>query len=139
MANHRIDARPPRSAETSPPRRLATDQMTAYLEDAAHFAGGHARAVVAPRTEAQLAAVLRDSDTVLPVGAQSSLTGGATPMGEVVVSLAGLTAIDDYPPGAASITAQPGVTLTQLREQLSRYDCVYPPVPLPAGLLHTDV
>lgn len=129
MANHRIDTRPPRSAEASPPPRLATDQMAAYLEDAAHFAGGHARAVVVPRTEAQLAAVLRDSDTVLPVGAQSSLTGGATPMGEVVVSLAGLTTIDDYIPGAASITAQPGVTLTQLREQLSRYDCVYPPVP----------
>ena len=45
--------------------------------------------------------------TVLPIGAQSSLTGGATPMGEVVLSTEKLTRVLDA--GPSRITVEAGV------------------------------
>ena len=39
-----------------------------------------------PRTTADVVDAVRAAATVLPIGAQSSLTGGATPMGEVILS-----------------------------------------------------
>ena len=60
--------------------------LASFLEDAAHFPGGHAAAIAHPSDEAEVSEVLRSSATVLPIGAQSSLTGGATPMGEVVLT-----------------------------------------------------
>ena len=105
----------------------ATDRVAEFLEDAAHYPGGHATGVVFPRDEAQLARALREAVAVLPVGAQSSLTGGATPRGEVVLSLSQLTAITDL--GLTHVTAQPGVTLTRLRERLTDAGQAYPPVP----------
>ncbi len=105
--------------------------MAAYLEDAAHFPGGHTSLVVCPRDEGQLAAVLRDATTVLPVGAQSSLTGGATPMGDTVVSLSAFNSITQ--PALDSVTAGPGVTLAALRETLTGADRAYPPVPTYEG------
>jgi len=46
-----------------------------------------------PSNEAEVAEVLRTSSSVLPIGAQSSLTGGATPFGSVVMSTARLNRI----------------------------------------------
>ena len=43
-------------------------------------------ACVRPRSIDEVSACLRDFEQVLPVGAQSSLTGGATPAGDVVLS-----------------------------------------------------
>lgn len=107
------------------------DEVTLFLEDAAHFPGGHAPAVVFPQGEAQLAATLRDSTAVLAVGAQSSLTGGATPMGEVVLSLSRLVATGE--PAPTHITVQPGVTLASLRETLTAAGQSYPPAPTYEG------
>ena len=128
MPTHRIRARPP-LARTQTPVELvtATDLVAGFLEDAAHYQGGHALAVAFPRDEAQLASVLRRAATVLPVGAQSSLTGGATPRGEVVLSLSKLTVIAE--PDPTHITVQPGVTLTSLRDTLTDAGKAYPPVP----------
>ena len=117
MSHHRVRARPPRATSPEPARRFTHDsELTAYLEDAAHFPDGHSSLVVCPRDEQQLATVLRDATTVLPVGAQSSLTGGATPMGDTVISLSELSSI--APPELDSVTAGAGVTLTALREAL---------------------
>ncbi|MEE2637964.1 MAG: FAD-binding oxidoreductase [Acidobacteriota bacterium] len=99
----------------------------AFLEDAAHYPGGFSAGVVCPRSEIELASILHAADTVLAVGAQSSLTGGATPMGELVLSLSKLSEIG--PIGERRITAQPGVTLTALRERLAAAGKTYPPVP----------
>jgi len=71
--------------------------------------------------------MMRSAATVLAVGAQSSLTGGATPMGELVLSLSKLSEIGVI--GERRITAQPGVTLTTLRERLTSVGKTYPPVP----------
>jgi FAD/FMN-containing dehydrogenase len=40
------------------------------------------RGVAVPASEAEVAALSRRAPAVLPIGAQSSLTGGATPTGE---------------------------------------------------------
>ncbi len=128
MPTHRIRARLPHTG-TQTPVVLVTDKdlVAGFLEDAAHSPGGHTPAVVFPRNEAQLAAILRGAATVLPVGAQSSLTGGATPRGEVVLSLSKLTDIAE--PAPTHISVQPGVTLTTLRDRLTAAGKAYPPVP----------
>ena len=128
MPTHRIRARLPHTG-TQTPVALVTDNdlVAGFLEDAAHSPGGHPPAVVFPRDEAQLASILRRAATVLPVGAQSSLTGGATPRGEVVLSLSKLTDIAE--PAPTHITVQPGVTLTSLRDRLTAAGKAYPPVP----------
>ena len=128
MPTHRIRARLPHTA-TQTPVVLVTDKdlVAGFLEDAAHSPGGHTPAVAFPRDEAQLAAILRGAATVLPVGAQSSLTGGATPRGEVVLSLSKLTDIAE--PAPTHISVQPGVTLTTLRDRLTAAGKAYPPVP----------
>jgi D-lactate dehydrogenase (cytochrome) len=107
------------------------DLLASYLEDAAHFSGGHARELASPASEAELAEVLRTSRTVLPVGAQSSLTGGATPMGETIVSTRRLTGIDFIGPDRVRVGA--GVTLEGLNRALESAGRLYPPTPTFAG------
>jgi D-lactate dehydrogenase (cytochrome) len=105
--------------------------MAGHLEDAAHYPGGHAEAIAAPRDEAGVAAVLRAARAVLPIGAQSSLTGGATPRGEVLLATAHLAAIRHA--GGAHVCVQPGVTLAALDAALSPLGAFYPPAPTFAG------
>src|SRR5438309_6413021 len=102
MSGHRLRARQPHG------ERRATieigrdpDVIRSFLEDAAHFPGGHASGMAAPASEADVAAVLRSAATVLPIGAQSSLTGGATPLGEVLLSTSRMNRILDF--GADSV------------------------------------
>ena len=132
MPTHRIRARPPHADAQTPAEVVtATDLVAGFLEDAAHYSGGHAAGVAFPQDEAQLASVMRDAAAVLPVGAQSSLTGGATPRGEMVLSLSKLALMAE--PGRGHITVQPGVTLTSLRETLTATGQAYPPVPTYEG------
>ena len=114
MPSHRVHARPA-SADVdgdSVPTTTDPEIVAGFLEDAAHSPGGHARVVVHPRTEAEVVAVVRDARHVLPVGAQSSLTGGATPMGETVLATDRLDRVLDI--GASHITVQAGVPLSGL-------------------------
>jgi D-lactate dehydrogenase (cytochrome) len=105
--------------------------VAAYVEDAAHFPGGHADALCLPESEADVAAALQQPIRVLPIGAQSSLTGGATPFGEVVLSLRKMTG----PPvvGPQSVRVPAGVTLDELRVALAAHGLRYPPVPTFTG------
>ena len=92
--------------------------------------GGHAVALVRPCDEAQVADVLRRAPSVLTIGAQSSLTGGATPMGEVLLSTARLRSIQVR---TGSVIAGAGVTLADLEAALAGANAWYPPVPTYAG------
>src|SRR5207302_3867572 len=71
------------------------DVVSRHLEDAAHFPGGFASGIAAPASEAEVAALLRATPAALPIGAQSSLTGGATPRGELLLSTARLNRVVD--------------------------------------------
>jgi D-lactate dehydrogenase (cytochrome) len=127
------------TCRTRPPEGGARDcpvvrdpvAMAAHLEDAAHFPGGHAEGIAYPRSEAEVAHLVRTHHRVLPVGAQSSLTGGATPFGDVVLSTARLARVLSAGPSRAVVEA--GVTLDAVQAALAPFDAVYPPVPTFGG------
>lgn len=107
------------------------EAVAGFLEDAAHFPGGHAGGVAFPRSEADITALMLSHARVLAIGAQSSLTGGATPMGEVVLSLTRMSRILDV--SGESARVQPGVPLRTLQEALNSRGLYYPPVPTFTG------
>src|SRR5919204_2326175 len=107
------------------------DVLASFLEDAAHFPGGHASGIAAPSNDAEVADLLRSAASVLPIGAQSSLTGGATPMGDVLLSTARLNRILEI--GSDWARVQAGVTLAELDAALAAADKYYPPAPTFTG------
>ena len=131
MPAHAIHAREPRGATTEVVLKTGADAVAAYLEDAAHFPGGHADAVTLPRTEADVASLVAASSHVLAVGAQSSVTGGATPDGGMVLSTARLN--DLILTGGDRVMAGAGVPLDVLQAFLAQHDRRYPPVPTFTG------
>jgi D-lactate dehydrogenase (cytochrome) len=131
MLTSRIVSRPPRPPHDAPEIATDTESLKAVLEDAAHYAGGHAVGVALPRTEGEVAALLQRHSRVLPIGAQSSLTGGATPRGDLVLSTARLSAVLDVTRSAVRVQA--GVSLAALQETLGAADLYYPPAPTHNG------
>jgi D-lactate dehydrogenase (cytochrome) len=131
MAGWSIRARAPRGAPkaASLPDAIQRDPdvVAAFLEDAAHFPGGHAGGLITALSEADIAQALAGIAPVLPIGAQSSLTGGATPMGEVVLATNRLSRIIDI--GSDSVRVESGVVLLDLDQALRRAGRYYPPVP----------
>lgn len=112
---------------------LVTDPevVTRHLEDAAHFPGGHAQALSRPSSEGEVAALISSSPLVLPIGAQSSLTGGATPHGGFILSTERLTHINLGSDGRVRVGS--GVVLSDLQDVLARAHRWYPPVPTFTG------
>jgi D-lactate dehydrogenase (cytochrome) len=102
------------------------DVVAQYLEDAAHYPGGRATAVVRPRTVDEVAAAVRQARAVLPVGARSSLTGGATPSDDLVLSTERLTTLGV---SGDRVTVGAGVTLHALQDRLRAHGTWLPPVP----------
>jgi D-lactate dehydrogenase (cytochrome) len=107
------------------------DVLASFLEDAAHSPGGHASGLVVATSETDIADALRLSPVVLPIGAQSSLTGGATPMGDVLVSTSRLNHIIAV--GADSVRVEAGVVLADLLAALEEAGRYYPPTPTFTG------
>ena len=126
LPRHRAVARAA-SVATLPSIQSDPDLLRSFLSDAAHVPGGTAEGVVFPRDVAEVVAVVRAARRVLPVGAQSSLTGGATPRGDVVLSTRGLSDIAE--PTANTIRVGAGVPLSDLQRFLATRDLYYPPVP----------
>jgi D-lactate dehydrogenase (cytochrome) len=119
--------------------------VSSFLSDAAHVPGGFAAGVAFPRSEGEVAALVRAAERVLPIGAQSSLTGGATPRGELVLSTRALSTagpvlsafvgpvLSDRPEHGHTIRVGAGVALTQLQASLAAERLYYPPVPTYEG------
>ena len=126
MPSPRIKARTPAA---SPPPRVERDEavVASFLSDAAHVPGGFAQGVAFPRSEAEVASLVTSATRVLPVGAQSSLTGGATPRGEIVLSTRALSTIGR--PSGRHIRVGAGVVLSELQRTLAASNLYYPPVP----------
>jgi D-lactate dehydrogenase (cytochrome) len=129
--NHRARTRPPRGSDTPLVVETAPEEISRWLEDAAHFPGGHAVGIVFPRSENDVAMVLRKHRSVLPIGAQSSLTGGATPAGELMVSFARMAQVLDI--GSNQVRVEPGVSLATLQDALDSHELFYPPAPTFSG------
>ncbi len=127
MPSHRIRSIPLPVPRDPVAVASGADAVGGFLEDAAHHPGGCAAGVAHPATAAEVGALLRQARRVLPVGAQSSLTGGATPMGEVVVTTRRLDGI--VAAGSGGVTAQAGVPIAELQAALARRNAYYPPVP----------
>ena len=85
-----------------------------------------------PRTEAAVAALVRASSHVLPIGAQSSVTGGATPTGGLVLSASKLSDMS-ISPDRQSVRVGAGVPLSELQAKLREQTLWYPPVPTFTG------
>jgi len=132
MPTHVIRARAPRlDAASSVVLDRSPGAVDAHLEDAAHFPGGHAEAIARPRNEAEVSGLVQMADRVLPIGAQSSVTGGATPDGGLVLSTDRLCAIHES--GQSEIRADAGVPLETLQKLLGSRGRWYAPVPTFAG------
>src|SRR5215472_2187698 len=127
MHSFTLSSRPPRGEPAHPIAIHDADVIAGHLEDAAHYPGGHATAIFTPASETEIADVLHRSARVLPIGAQSSLTGGATPMGDVLLSTSRLKAVGPIEVDRARVQA--GVTLIELDEALARLGRYYPPAP----------
>lgn len=131
MTSHVVRARAPRGQPSVLVVDRSSDAVGRHLEDAAHFTGGHADAVARPRTEAEVAGLLEASPRVLAIGAQSSVTGGATPDGGLVLSTERLTSIHE--PGQDRIRVGAGVPLETLQKVLRQQGRWYAPVPTFTG------
>ena len=106
------------------------DLVSRFLKDAAHYPGGNAAGVLRPRSVDEVSACLRERRRILPVGAQSSLTGGATPLGDVVLSTERLTALRIEP---SHIRLGAGITLEAVQRALEGVRRWFPPVPTYLG------
>ena len=127
MAGYRIRGRAPQGPAGETAVRTDIETVAAHLEDAAHFPGGHAAGVARPASEADIAALVSSGARILPIGAQSSLTGGATPMGEVVLDMQRFDRIGRL--GGDHVTVEAGVPIATLQAALARSDAFYPPAP----------
>src|SRR5258708_32258840 len=92
MPDHLIRARQPEPS-ASPRLGRDPDVLASFLADAAHFPGGLAAGIATPASEAEVAALVRAASSVLPIGAQSSLTRAATPRGGGLLGTRDLHAI----------------------------------------------
>jgi D-lactate dehydrogenase (cytochrome) len=89
--------------------------------------GGFAEGVAFPKSSSEVATLVASAYRVLPVGAQSSLTGGATPRGDLVVSTRALKHLSA--PSGNTVRAGAGVPLADLQRTLAASGLYYPPVP----------
>jgi D-lactate dehydrogenase (cytochrome) len=101
--------------------------VASFLSDGAHVPGGFAAGVAFPSGESDTAALVAHASRILPAGAQSSLTGGATPRGDIVLSTRALTRIGQARDGL--VRAGAGVPLSTLQKALEPVNAWYPPVP----------
>ncbi len=124
---------PPDAPAPEPVRDPAI--LEAYVEDASGNPPGRAAGLLRPVSEAEAGAFLRATAgrgiAVLPQAARSSLTGGAVPDGEVVLSVEKLDRIGpiERHAGGARVSAGAGVRLKDLQRELASRGFYYPPVP----------
>lgn len=109
--------------------------VDAYLEDASAAPRGSSPGLLRPENEREAAAFLRATSgrgvPVLPQAGRSSLTGGAVPRGEWILSVEKMTAIGPVEPRdhGRVVRVGPGVRLRDLQRVLAAGGWYYPPVP----------
>ena len=122
-----VRARDPRFVAPAPTIDRSPEAVAGHLEDAAHFPGGRADGIARPESEGEISSLLLAATHVLPIGAQSSVTGGATPAGGVLLSTARLTTIQES--GRHHVRVGAGVPLEELQRVLRDRGQWYAPTP----------
>jgi D-lactate dehydrogenase (cytochrome) len=130
MAAHTIHARDPNGSASAAVDRTP-EAIAAHVEDAAHFPGGHADGIARPRSEADVAGLITTASRVLPIGAQSSVTGGATPDGGLILSTERLVTIHES--GHHEVRVDAGVAIETLQKSLDAAGRWYAPAPTFTG------
>lgn len=124
---------PSRIAAREPSRGPAPDpdrDVGSVLEDAAYYPGGTAAGVIRPRSIDEVSACMREPRPILVVGAQSSLTGGATPFGDIVLATDRLNAISL---DGDRVRVGAGTPLQAVQDELAKTGRWFPPVPTYLG------
>jgi len=110
--------------------------VSGYLEDASGTGPGRAAALYRPGDAAEAAQLIRRSNRegfpLLFQAARSSLTAGAVPQGEVLLSVERMARIDApvVAEGAVGqVRVEAGVRLIDLQRELTAHGLYYPPVP----------
>jgi len=129
--DHQIRPEPATQFKRTPQVERDRDLIAEYLEDSSHFPGGHAAGIARPTSTADVSTLIQNAKRILPIGAQSSLTGGATPLGELVIVTDRLDRITSY--NGTEISAQAGIPIEALQETLANRNAYYPPVPTFGG------
>jgi D-lactate dehydrogenase (cytochrome) len=109
--------------------------VASYLEDASGYPVAPAAGLLRPASVEEAAAFLRATTgrgvSVLPQAARTSLTGGAVPRGEVILSCERWDTIGpvlEYG-GSAVVRVGAGVRLDRLERELAELGFFFPPVP----------
>jgi D-lactate dehydrogenase (cytochrome) len=111
------------------------DAIRPYLEDASAYPGGAAEGVARPDDAdeaARLVAALAARGVAFhPQAARSSLTGGAVPIGGVVVSVERMTRVGAVVPhgNRGRVVAGAGVRLSELEGRIAGEGWFFPPIP----------
>jgi D-lactate dehydrogenase (cytochrome) len=126
-SSHIALAREAHGGAVAPPVDRSPDAVAGHLEDAAHFPGGRADGIARPKTEGEVAGLVMASAQVLPIGAQSSVTGGATPAGGLLLATDRLTSF--APSGPRHVRVGAGMPLDELQRRLADHGRWYPPTP----------
>lgn len=104
-----------------------------YLTDASNMAGGRAERLCVPRSEDEVAEILREANEKgVPVtisGARTGTVGGAIPFGGWVVSLEKLNNIVGIDRRSKTVVVEPGVILGDLQKAVDAEGLFYPPDP----------
>ncbi|HXV77697.1 MAG TPA: FAD-binding oxidoreductase, partial [Candidatus Polarisedimenticolaceae bacterium] len=125
----------PLPAVAVPPVTRDPEVVAAYLDDASGAPRGHACGLVRVESEGEAAALLAatraQATPILCQAARTSLTGGAIPYGELVVSVERMDSIGpvEATGDSATVRVEPGVRLATLGSELARRGWYYPPTP----------
>ena len=114
------------------PSGLVTEpaSMAPYLEEERGLFHGKAPLVARPATVAELAELValcaREGIGVVPQGGNTGLCGGASPDGQILVSLSRMNKIRSVDPVNFTMTVEAGVILQSAQEAAERADCLFP-------------
>jgi len=108
-----------------------------YLQDESRMTEGYADQLIFPFNEYQIIDILatnfKSKQLITISGARTGLVGGAVPMGGILMSTDRMRSVLNVQSNEAeaSVTVQPGITLTELSEYLKNYlpQWFYPPDP----------
>src|SRR5687767_13496426 len=108
-----------------------------FCEDSSGMPGGHADSVAFPQTPADVAEILKEADAaktpVTIAGNGTGITGGRVPFGGIVLATERMDRIYDIGIDLQTregyAVVEPGVTLTDLKDEVSKQGWSYMPDP----------